>query len=101
MPTVRLFSIRLRRHEFARLVDYVARYINFRNEKLQPLPCNFWPHTWFFRSSATYDLFHTCNRWTIQGLHYAGLHVSGSGVFTAGQVVSRLQEHHLLLGETR
>lgn len=41
---------------------------------------------WFFASRMTYDALHTCNTWTVQALHAAGLPVHSIGVIFAGQI---------------
>ena len=44
----------------------------------------------FYAATGTYDLAHTCNSWTAEGLRAAGLPVSPAGVITAGQVLGQL-----------
>ena len=39
---------------------------------------------------STYNLGHTCNTWTVEALHVAGLPVTTSGVVFAGQVLDQL-----------
>ena len=44
----------------------------------------------FFASTGTYNLGHTCNTWTAEGLRAAGLPVNTAGVVFAGQVLDQL-----------
>ncbi len=46
----------------------------------------------FYASKATYDLFHTCNTWSAQALHVAGVPVSAAGVVFASQLVRRVRQ---------
>jgi len=52
------------------------------------------PHSQFFASTGTYDAFHTCNTWTAQTLHVAGLPIGAGGVMFARQVISEIQLLH-------
>ncbi|MHB8346190.1 MAG: DUF2459 domain-containing protein [Acidiferrobacterales bacterium] len=49
------------------------------------------PHGEFFASTGTYDAFHTCNTWTAETLHSAGLPVRATGVIFASQVMSEIR----------
>jgi len=44
----------------------------------------------FYAAESEYNLFHTCNTWTADALHSAGLPVSGDEVIFSGQVMSRV-----------
>ncbi len=61
--------------------------IDGRPRPLGPGPCG---GCIFYAATGTYDLAHTCNTWTAQGLRAAGLPVSPAGVITAGQVLGQL-----------
>jgi len=50
-----------------------------------------YPHSVFFASAGTYNLGHTCNTWTAEALHAAGLPVTAAGVVFAGQVLDQLR----------
>jgi uncharacterized protein (TIGR02117 family) len=49
-----------------------------------------YPQSVFYASTGTYNLGHTCNTWTAEALHAAGLPVSAAGVVFAGQVLDQL-----------
>ncbi len=48
----------------------------------------------FFASTGTYDALHTCNTWTTEALHAAGLPVDDRGIIFAGQVMSQIRALH-------
>jgi len=50
-----------------------------------------YPRSFFYTSTGTYDLGHTCNTWTAEALRVAGLPVSTAGVVFAGQVLDQLR----------
>lgn len=43
----------------------------------------------FYAASPTYDAVHTCNTWTAEALHTAGVPVSTAGVLFASQVMAQ------------
>lgn len=45
----------------------------------------------FYASTGTYSLANTCNSWTAEALHIAGLPVSAAGVVFADQVLDRVR----------
>jgi uncharacterized protein (TIGR02117 family) len=49
-----------------------------------------YPQSIFYASTGTYNLGHTCNTWTAEALHDAGLPVNATGVVFAGQVLDQL-----------
>jgi uncharacterized protein (TIGR02117 family) len=49
-----------------------------------------YPQSVFYSASATYDASDTCNTWTAEALHAAGLPVSAAGVVFARQLVDQL-----------
>ena len=61
--------------------------VDGRPRPLGPGPC---AGCTFYAATGTYDLAHTCNTWTAEGLRAAGLPVSPAGVITAGQVLGQL-----------
>lgn len=84
---VRLDSFAVSRAGVARLDHFLARSLR-RNaaggfEPMGPGPD---PGSEFFASPLSYDALHTCNTWTAQALHVAGLPVSDQGVIFAGQL---------------
>jgi uncharacterized protein (TIGR02117 family) len=48
------------------------------------------PQSVFYPSTGTYNIGHTCNTWTAEALHDAGLPVNATGVVFAGQVLDQL-----------
>jgi hypothetical protein len=50
------------------------------------------PDGLFYAAQSEYNLFHTCNAWTADALHEAGLPISGDNVIFSGQVMSRVDE---------
>jgi uncharacterized protein (TIGR02117 family) len=49
-----------------------------------------YPRSVFFATAGTYNLGHTCNTWTAEALHAAGLPVNAAGVVFASQVLDQL-----------
>lgn len=49
-----------------------------------------YPHSVFYAATGTYDASDTCNTWTAEALHAAGLPVRAAGVIFAGQVLDQL-----------
>ena len=47
------------------------------------------PGSVFYASAGTYDIARTCNTWTAEGLHVAGLPIDPDGVIFARQVLSQ------------
>lgn len=47
------------------------------------------PGSVFYASTGTYDIARTCNTWTAEGLHVAGLPIDPDGVIFARQVLSQ------------
>ena len=48
------------------------------------------PDGLFYASQSEYNLFHTCNTWTADALHPAGLPISGDGVIFAHQTMNQV-----------
>jgi uncharacterized protein (TIGR02117 family) len=49
-----------------------------------------YPRSVFYAATGTYDASNTCNTWTAEALHAAGLPVTATGVVLAGQLVDQL-----------
>ncbi len=47
------------------------------------------PDGLFYAARSQYNLLHTCNTWTANALHQAGLPISGDGVIFSGQTMTR------------
>ncbi|MDE2273509.1 MAG: DUF2459 domain-containing protein, partial [Gammaproteobacteria bacterium] len=58
-----------------------------RPEPLAPGPD---PGSEFYASGLSYDAFHTCNTWTAEALHFAGVPVSYHGLIFADQLWRQL-----------
>jgi len=50
------------------------------------------PEGLFYAAQSEYNLFHTCNTWTAEALHDAGLPISGNTVILSGQGMSRIKD---------
>ena len=50
------------------------------------------PDGLFYAASSEYNLFHTCNAWTANALHEAGLPVSGDGVVFSVQIMDQVTD---------
>ena len=45
----------------------------------------------FYAAQSHYNLLHTCNSWTADALHAAGLPISGDGVIFSSQIMARAE----------
>ena len=59
------------------------------------------PHSEFFSSTGTYDAFHTCNTWTTEALHAAGLPIDSRGIVFATQVMTEIRSLPACGGQPR
>lgn len=88
----KVFPVKVSRPGFLRLSRYIWSYVatdkQGRPRRLGP---GHRPHSAFYASNGTYDLFHTCNTWTDEALKVAGKPVQPSGVILARQVVEQAQ----------
>ena len=75
-----------------RLSDFLWDYLAVDKEgplrRISTVP---YPQSVFYASTGTYNLGHTCNTWTAEALHAAGLPVNAAGVVFAGQVLDQLR----------
>jgi uncharacterized protein (TIGR02117 family) len=74
-----------------RLSQFLGSYLAVDKEgffrRISPGP---YPQSAFYASTGTYNLGHTCNTWTAEGLRVAGLSVSTAGVIFASRVLNQL-----------
>jgi len=92
IPSVKVFPVKVSKPGFMRLSRYIWSYVapdgNGQPRRLSP---GHRPDSAFYASSGTYDLFHTCNTWTMEALKVAGKPVHPGGVILASQVVDQAQ----------
>jgi len=50
-----------------------------------------YPQSIFYTAAGSYDLSHTCNTWTAEALHAAGVPVTAAGVVFPGQLLDQLR----------
>ncbi|MGH8283784.1 MAG: DUF2459 domain-containing protein, partial [Gammaproteobacteria bacterium] len=84
---VKLRVVSVSRAGLQRLDDYLAHSLQTgapgKLETLAPGPD---ADSEFYASGLSYDAFHTCNTWTAEALHIAGLPVDYHGVIFADQL---------------
>jgi uncharacterized protein (TIGR02117 family) len=74
-----------------RLSQFLSSYLEVDKEKsFRRIGYGPYPQSAFYASARTYNLGHTCNTWTAEGLRVAGLSVSTAGVIFASQVLKQL-----------
>src|SRR5215469_5027981 len=88
----RVFALRLSREESDRLALYIWSSLT-KDQSGAPLRVGSGPSpgSIFYASPMTYDLTMTCNSWTAQALHAAGLPVTAEGVVFARQVLDQVR----------
>lgn len=92
LPQSKLRWLCLSRGGARRLAIYLAHYLKKRpGDKLVDLGRGPFPDSRFFAATGRYDVFHTCNTWTVAALAFAGLPVSASGIVFAGQAMSEIR----------
>jgi hypothetical protein len=83
--------IHVSRDGIERLSELLWNYLSPDNEApprhIGPGP---YPQSIFYASTGTYNLSHTCNTWTAEALHVAGLPMSAAGVVFAAQILDQL-----------
>lgn len=88
---VKLRAVRIPAAGQRRLDEYLLDTLQLdadgQAEALDPGPD---PGSEFYASDLTYDAFHTCNTWTAQALHTAGVAVDWRGVIFADQLWRQL-----------
>lgn len=91
-PGVRWRTVAVSRQGIHRLDDFLAHaLLKDARGDFEPISAGPFPHSEFFKAVQPYDALHTCNTWTAQALHRAGLWVSVDGVVFAGQVWRQLK----------
>jgi uncharacterized protein (TIGR02117 family) len=74
-----------------RLAQFLWDYLAVDSERLpRRIGTGPYPQSVFYASTGTYNLGHTCNTWTAEGLQVAGLPVNAAGVVFASQLLSQL-----------
>ena len=73
-------------HLDAFLWSYLRKDSSGQPQLLAPGP---YPGSLFYAAAGTYDATFTCNTWTAEGLHFAGLPISASDVVFSRQVMDR------------
>jgi uncharacterized protein (TIGR02117 family) len=76
--------------EVLKLDAYLLDALRRRAGKPIELGAGPWPHSEFYASGERYDAFDTCNTWTAEALHQAGLAVHVGAVIFSAQLRSRL-----------
>ncbi|MGH8398201.1 MAG: DUF2459 domain-containing protein [Gammaproteobacteria bacterium] len=89
---VKLRVVSVSRAGLQRLDDYLAHSLqNGAHAQLEPLAPGPDADSEFYASGLSYDAFHTCNTWTAEALHVAGLPVDYHGVIFANQLWRKLK----------
>jgi hypothetical protein len=92
-PGIRTWWLPLNFKNRNQLDAYIAHFIlNKPSSRFIFIKHGPYPHSKFFASTGRYDLFHTCNSWTINALKKSEFPVHTSGVIFAGQVASQLNK---------
>jgi uncharacterized protein (TIGR02117 family) len=91
--SVRVLAVRVSRPGLAHLSRYIWSYVakqhNYESERLAAGPL---ANSAFYDSTGIYHAFHTCNTWTAEALHVAGVPVNANGVIFAGQVIDQVSK---------
>ncbi|WP_419727730.1 DUF2459 domain-containing protein [Lichenicola sp.] len=72
-----------------RLSDFVWNSFGMRDGQPRRISDGFFPGSSFYATRIGYSGFYTCNSWTDDALHAAGLVAGPAGVVFAGQVMQR------------
>lgn len=87
-----VFALRVSREGMDRLSQYLWEYLEKNGEgaaiRVGDGPT---PHSIFYAATGTYNFSRTCNTWTAEALHVAGLPVDAGGILFAGQVVDAVR----------
>ncbi|MDA8230917.1 MAG: DUF2459 domain-containing protein [Magnetospirillum sp.] len=90
-PTSQVFALGASRPGIGFLCDYVWGYLDKGPDGApRRLAAGPFAGSAFYASGRTYDLARTCNTFTAEALHAAGLPVDPAGVFLARQVTNQL-----------
>lgn len=88
----RVFALPVSAEGLARLSQFLAGDVALdAQQRPRPLGPGPYPASRFYASTGTYSLGNTCNTWTAEALHVAGLPVSASGVVFASGVTEQLE----------
>ena len=77
-------------HEVHKLDTFLLAALSRRDGKPVELGAGPWPDSAFYASGERYDALHTCNTWTAEALHGAGLAVHVGAVIFSDQLKDRL-----------
>ncbi len=87
----RVYAIPAARAGLARLSEFLWRYLSKQPDgTLRAAGSGLYPGSVFYAAEGTYDIAHTCNTFTAEGLRAAGLPVDPSGVVKVEQVTDQL-----------
>jgi hypothetical protein len=86
-----VLTVHVSREGVQRLSRFLWQYLTIDKEGLPiVVGAGLYPQSIFYASTGMYNLVHTCNTWTAEALHVAGLPVNASGVVFANQVLDQL-----------
>lgn len=95
-----VFAVPVAKDGLERLSTFLWAYLEKDREGLvRRVGDGPYPGSGFYAARGTYDLANTCNTWTAEALHVAGLPVSATGVVFAGQIVAAVRA--IVRGVTR
>jgi hypothetical protein len=85
------FTLRLPPGGAQALSAYIAKDLSRdKSDRPEEIAHSTDPDGLFYAAQSEYNLFHTCNTWTADALHDAGLPVSGDGVTFSEQVMTQV-----------
>jgi uncharacterized protein (TIGR02117 family) len=87
-----VYAVAISARGAARLSAYLWGYLDKdAQDRPRRLGNGFSPASAFYAAAGKYDVGSTCNTWTAEALHVAGLPVNAAGVVFAGQVIDRVR----------
>ncbi len=84
-----VIELRLSRPQFDRLTTFIWNTLDTSDGAPQRLLDGPYPGSAFYRSTAIYAAFYTCNTWVAEALASAGLPINSTGIVFAGDLAAQ------------
>ncbi|MCG8548455.1 MAG: TIGR02117 family protein, partial [Alphaproteobacteria bacterium] len=91
-PESKVIRLRVTTAGYRRMMGFIRdAFARDANGHVEPIKRGLYGRSHFFKALGTYSLLRTCNTWTAEALHEAGVNVDPGSAATSGDLMAQLE----------